>query len=131
VRFEGLRDALLATPAGKVQGGTGQLFNKYVVVLLDHKLLGEAASRPLQRLPAFCQTDVHKLYEVVRARFETKTGDQPEAAQKDFEVLRARRGSVSVGHLPEGDLCIILDGGRDGGEGKPLFYFMGRMNKVV
>jgi len=128
----GLREALLATPAGKVQGATGKFFNKYVVVMLDHKLLGEASSRPLQRLPAFSQTDVHQLYEVVRARFETetvKTGDDQQVAAQ--EVLRTRRGGVSVGQLPEGDLHIVLDGGRDGGEGKPLFYFMGRMNKVI
>ena len=131
---ENLRDALLATPAGKIQGGTGRFFNKYVVVLLDHKLLGEAASRPLQRLPAFSQTEVHRLYEAVRARFEEQAaaGEEPAAEQqKQQETLRGRRGSVSVGPLPEGDLYCVLDGGRDGGEGKPLFYFMGRMNKTV
>ena len=58
---EGLSDALLATPAGKIQGGTGKFFNKYAVVLLDHKLLGEASSRPLQRLPAFSQMAAHAL----------------------------------------------------------------------
>jgi hypothetical protein len=78
-----------------------------LVVLLDHKLLGEAASRPLQRLPAFSQTEVHRLYEAVRARFEEQAaaGEEPAAEQqKQQETLRTRRGSVSVGPLPEGDL---------------------------
>jgi len=43
---DGLRVALQTTAAGQVQGRTGKFFNKYVVILLGHKLLGEASNQP-------------------------------------------------------------------------------------
>jgi hypothetical protein len=42
-----------------------------------------------------------------------------------------RRKNVTVGALHDGDLYAVLDGGRNGGEGRPLFYFTGRINKVI
>ena len=127
---ETLREVLLSSPAGKIEGCKGKNFNKYVVVLLDHKLLGEAASRPLQRLPAFSQDEVFALYEAVRSRFEDPS-ETSQSAPAEQETLRTRKGPVAIRTLPEGDLYCVLDGGRDGGDGKPLFYFTGRSNKVI
>lgn len=99
-----LRAELLTTSAGKAKGGPDAASAgawKYVLIVLDTKVMGEANSRPRFRLPPVSADEVKKLLEVARGRHSP--APPPDANPEQLEEAAA---------LQPGDMFALLDGGR-------------------
>jgi len=91
----GLFAAMMETPAGKLRGAPNEKDpsqSKYVGIVFDPKLAGEANHRPQLRVPPLRLDNYKRLIELARGRFGTEVGDD----------------------IPEGDLYFVLDGGKAG-----------------
>ena len=71
LHLDNLDDAMgeiLRTPAGKYQPPTEGTHQKFVGILIDTRVLGEANNRPAIRLPPVHAASVHKLLSAIRNR---------------------------------------------------------------
>ena len=83
--------AILQTPAGKYEPPAEGSRQKFVGILIDTRVLGEANNRPAIRLPPLDTASVHKL----------------------MSAIRNRHGEAFHQKLHERDLYMTLSGGRD------------------
>jgi hypothetical protein len=96
-----LRSDILNTSAGTAHGGPdpGTLLHtttwRYVLIILDTKVMGESSSRPRLRMPPVNVEEVRRLVEVARGRHDTPVVDDDETSE-----------------LQPGDMFLLLDGGR-------------------
>jgi hypothetical protein len=102
-----LTAAIQNTPAGTFEGGCkvgGR--TRFVGVVWDSRVMGESSARPSVRLPPLQITEVHRLFECIRARHD--------------------RGDPGPKTLNPYDLYISLTGGRDlGAQFQKWFTAMG------
>ena len=101
-----LTEAILNTPAGKFEGGSkvsGR--TRLVGVVCDSRVMGEASARPSVRLPPLQISEVHRLFECIRARHD--------------------RGPGAARTLHPFDLYITLSGGRDLGSQYQRWFNLG------
>ena len=95
-------EAVLATPAGKFEGGTKPVINgsrglaRFVGIVWDSRVMGEVSARPSIRMPPLQIAEVQRLFEATRQR---------------HPVTSSPDGSNPV--LNQFDLYISIAGGRD------------------
>ena len=106
-----LTEAVLTTPAGKFEGGCkvgGR--TRFVGVVWDSRVMGEASARPSVRLPPLQIQEVHRLFESIRARHD----------RHELRLAHEKKA------LHPFDLYVSLSGGRDlGTQYQKWFQSMG------
>ena len=108
----GLFAAMMETPACKLRGSPNEKDpsqSKYVGVVYDPKVSGEANHRPQLRVPPLRIENCKRLIELARGRFGQEVGDDD---------------------LPEGDLYFVLDGGKSGNTAELLKPFANKAKTV-
>ena len=92
-------EAVLATPAGKFEGGTrgSRGLPRFVGIVWDSRVMGECSAQPSIRMPPLHLPEVPKLFEAIRHRHQITSAPGGSPVLNQFDLYISITGGRALG----------------------------------